>query len=96
MHGRAGAGSGPGNVGGLMDIQNKLAPRRGKAKQVASDMSDAVSYLIGVARSAGLEHVARKLNDVNAELRELKFMQLELGLDTEKARQPEHRPTIKH
>jgi len=79
-----------------MDIQNKSAPRRGEARQVASDMSDAVSYLIGVARSAGLEHVARKLNDINTELRELKFMQVDMSLGAEEAQQPEHRPTVKH
>lgn len=79
-----------------MDIQNKSAPRRGGARQIASDMSDAVSYLIGVARSAGLEDVARKLNDVNIELRELKFMHFDVNLDAKKDEQPEQGPTVKH
>lgn len=52
-----------------MDIQDKRAPRRDGARQIAFDMSEAVSYLIGVALSAGLGDVARKLNDVNSDLR---------------------------
>ena len=51
-----------------MEIQSKPAPAPGGARQVATDMSEAVSYLIGVALSAGLGDVARKLNDVNLEL----------------------------
>ncbi|UCH74162.1 MAG: hypothetical protein JSU82_17950 [Rhodospirillales bacterium] len=51
-----------------MNIENKPPQRRGGARRIASDMSEAVSYLIGVALSAGLGGVARKLNDVNAEL----------------------------
>ncbi len=51
-----------------MNIQDKSATVGGGARQIASDMSEAVSYLIGVALSAGLGDVARKLNDVNLEL----------------------------
>lgn len=58
----------------MMDFQDKPESRRGGARQIASDMSEAVSYLIGVALSAGLGDVARKLNDVNTELQ---CMQLE-------------------
>lgn len=56
-------------MGGLKNIQDKPARRRDGARQIVSDMSEAVSYLIGVALSAGLGDVARKLNDVNMELR---------------------------
>jgi len=83
-------------VGGMMDFPNKSAPRRGGARKVAADMSDAVSYLIGVARSAGLERVARKLSDVNTELRQMEFMQLDPGLDAEEAHQSEQRVAVKH
>lgn len=38
------------------------------SKQAASDMTEAVNYLIGVALSAGLDDVARKLGDVSVEL----------------------------
>lgn len=38
------------------------------SRQAASDMTEAVNYLIGVALSAGLDDVARKLSDVNMEL----------------------------
>ena len=72
-----------------MDIQDKSTPTRGAARQVASDMSEAVSYLIGVALSAGLGDVARKLNDVNLELQ---CMQLAAGEDE----QPERRRAIQH
>jgi hypothetical protein len=79
-----------------MDIQDKSAPGHGGAQQIASDMSEAVSYLIGVARAAGLEAVARKLNDVNIELRELKLIQLDLSIDAKKDEGPEQRPAVKH
>lgn len=38
------------------------------SRQAASDMTEAVNYLIGVALSAGLDDVARKLSDVSVEL----------------------------
>ncbi len=72
-----------------MDIRNKSAPMHGGARQVATDMSEAVSYLIGVALSAGLGDVARKLNDINLELQ---CMQLAAGEDD----QPERRRAIQH
>jgi hypothetical protein len=72
-----------------MEIQNKPAPMRGGAKQVASDMSEAVSYLIGVALSAGLGDVARKLNDVHLELQ---CMQLAASEDE----QHEQRRAVQH
>lgn len=53
----------------MKNIQDKSERKREGAGQIASDMSEAVSYLIGVALSAGLGDVARKLNDVNMELR---------------------------
>lgn len=79
-----------------MDIQDKSTPRRGGAQQIASDMSEAVSYLIGVARSAGLEHVARKLNDVNLELTELKHMQLDADIDARTDERSDPRQALKH
>ncbi len=72
-----------------MGIQSKPAPTRGGARQVASDMSEAVSYLIGVALSAGLGDVARKLNDINLELQ---CMRLAVGEDE----QPEQRRAVQH
>ena len=73
----------------MMDIQDKPAAMHGGARQVASEMSEAVSYLIGVALSAGLGDVARKLNDVNLELQ---CMQLVANEDE----QPQERPAIQH
>lgn len=73
----------------MMDIQSKPAPPGGGARQVASDMSEAVSYLIGVALSAGLGDVARKLNDVNLELQCMKLA----AMDDE---HPERRRVIQH
>jgi hypothetical protein len=73
----------------MMYSHNKPAPTRGGARQVASDMSEAVSYLIGVALSAGLGDIARKLNDVNLELQ---CTQLAANEDE----QPEQRRAIQH
>ena len=72
-----------------MDIQGKPATGSGGTRQVASDMSEAVSYLIGVALSAGLGDVARKLNDVNLELQ---CMQLAAKEDE----QPEQGRVVQH
>jgi len=56
-----------------MDTQKHAAARQDGARQVASDMSEAVTYLIGVALSAGLGDVARKLSDVNIELQCMQY-----------------------
>ena len=72
-----------------MNIENKPPQGRGGARRIASDMSEAVSYLIGVALSAGLGGVARKLNDVNTELR---CMQR----DVDEAEGSEHQAVVKH
>lgn len=42
-------------------------------RQVADGMSEALTYLIGVALSAGLDDVARKLSDANADLAPYRF-----------------------
>ena len=72
-----------------MSVHQKQAPAQHGTRQVASDMSEAVSYLIGVALSAGLGDVARKLNDVNLELQ---CMQLTAKEDD----QADSRPAVQH
>ncbi len=72
-----------------MNIDDKRSVTGGGARQIASDMSEAVSYLIGVALSAGLGDVARKLNDVNLDLQ---CVQLAANEDE----QPEQRRAIQH
>lgn len=42
-------------------------------RQVADGMSEALTYLIGIALSAGLDDVARKLSDANADLAPYRF-----------------------
>ncbi|MEN8196109.1 MAG: hypothetical protein ABFS30_06300 [Pseudomonadota bacterium] len=44
-------------------------------------MTEAVNYLIGVALSAGLDDVARKLSDVNVELHSTRLAANEDGPD---------------
>lgn len=68
-----------------MDTQKHSTPREGATRQVASDMSEAVTYLIGVALSAGLADVARKLSDVNMELQ---CMQIATGEAEESGQGP--------
>jgi len=68
-----------------MDTQKHSTSRQGGARQVASDMSEAVTYLIGVALSAGLGDVARKLSDVNMELQ---CMQYAAGEEEESGQGP--------
>lgn len=51
------------------------------ARQAASDMTEAVNYLIGVALSAGLNDVARKLSDVSMELHSTRLAANEAGPD---------------
>lgn len=72
-----------------MSVHHKHTPTQDGTRQVASDMSEAVSYLIGVALSAGLGDVARKLNDINLELQ---CMQLAANDED----QADIRPAIKH
>jgi len=76
-------------MGRIAAMSRKSAASRFVATQAASDMTEAVNYLIGVALSAGLDDVARKLSDVNMELHSTRLAANEDGPD----RSPE---TVRH
>lgn len=72
-----------------MGVEDKPLVAHSGKRQVASDMEEAVSYLISVALSAGLSDVARKLNDIHLELQ---CLQLASGEDE----RPERKSNIHH
>ena len=68
-------------MGRIAEMSTKSELPRFVARQAASDMTEAVNYLIGVALSAGLDDVARKLSDVNMELHSTRLAANEDGPD---------------
>lgn len=68
-------------MGRIAAMSRKSAIPRFVARQAATDMTEAVNYLIGVALSAGLDDVARKLSDVSMELHSTRLAANEDGPD---------------
>lgn len=68
-------------MGCIAAMSRKSAAPHFANRQAASDMIEAVNYLIGAALSAGLDDVARKLNDVNIELHSSRLAANEDGPD---------------
>ena len=68
-------------MGCIAAMSRKSAVSHYADGQAASDMIEAVNYLIVVALSAGLDDVARKLSDVNIELHSSRLAANEDGPD---------------